>query len=67
MVLAGLQIVHADRARPDRLAATEDLSRAQGAGGRRFGETGDKKHMRPRQRTIDDGLACLTYERVRDA
>jgi dihydrofolate reductase len=39
-----------------------------GAGERLFGETSDKKPMRlVASRTIDDGVAFLTYERVRDA
>jgi dihydrofolate reductase len=39
-----------------------------GAGERLFGETSDKKPLRlTSARTIGDGLAYLTYERVRDA
>jgi dihydrofolate reductase len=39
-----------------------------GAGERLFGETSDKKPMRlVASQTIDDGIAFLTYERVRDA
>ena len=39
-----------------------------GAGERLFGETSDKKPMRLlHSRTIDDGVAFLTYERVRNA
>jgi dihydrofolate reductase len=39
-----------------------------GAGERLFGETSDKKPMRlVRAQTIGDGLAFLTYERVRNA
>jgi dihydrofolate reductase len=39
-----------------------------GAGERLFGETSDKKPMRlVASRTIDDGVAFLTYERVQDA
>ena len=39
-----------------------------GAGERLFGETSDKKPMRlVASRTIDDGIAFLTYERVRNA
>jgi dihydrofolate reductase len=39
-----------------------------GAGERIFGETSDKKSMRLLDtRTVGDGLAFLTYERVRDA
>ena len=39
-----------------------------GAGERLFGETSDKKPMRlTGNRTVGDGLAFLTYERVRDA
>ena len=39
-----------------------------GAGERLFGETSDKKPMRlVASRSIDDGVAFLTYERVRDA
>ena len=39
-----------------------------GAGKRLFGETSEKKPMRlVDSRTIDDGVAFLTYERVRDA
>ncbi len=39
-----------------------------GAGERLFGETADKKPMRlVDSRTIGDGLACLTYELVRDS
>jgi dihydrofolate reductase len=39
-----------------------------GAGERLFGETTDKKPLRlTSARTIGDGLAYLTYERVRDA
>jgi dihydrofolate reductase len=39
-----------------------------GAGERLFGETSDKQPMRlVRARTIGDGLAFLTYERVRNA
>jgi dihydrofolate reductase len=39
-----------------------------GAGERLFGETSDKKPMRlVASRTIDDGVAFLTYEPVRDA
>ncbi len=39
-----------------------------GAGERLFGETSDKRPMRLLStRTIGDGLAVLTYERVRDA
>jgi dihydrofolate reductase len=38
-----------------------------GAGERLFGETSDRKSMRlVDSRTIDDGVAFLTYERVRD-
>ena len=39
-----------------------------GAGERLFGETSEKKPLRlVASRTIDDGVAFLTYERVRDA
>lgn len=39
-----------------------------GDGQRLFGETGDKKPMRlVASRTIDDGVADLTYERLQDA
>jgi hypothetical protein len=39
-----------------------------GAGERLFGETSDKKLMRlVDSRTIDDGVAFLTYQRVRTA
>jgi dihydrofolate reductase len=39
-----------------------------GAGDRLFGEISDKKLMRlVAMRTLDDGVAFLTYERVRDA
>jgi dihydrofolate reductase len=39
-----------------------------GAGKRLFGETSDQKPMRLlNTRTVDDGLALFTYERVRDA
>ena len=39
-----------------------------GAGERLFGPTGDKKPMRlVDSRTVGDGIAILTYERVRDA
>lgn len=39
-----------------------------GAGERLFGETSDQKPMRLlNTRTVDDGLALFTYERVRDA
>jgi dihydrofolate reductase len=39
-----------------------------GAGERLFGETSDKKHMRlVDTQTVGDGVAILTYERVRDA
>jgi dihydrofolate reductase len=39
-----------------------------GAGARLFGEISDKKPMRlVDTRTLDDGIALLTYERVRDA
>ena len=39
-----------------------------GAGERLFGETSDQKPMRlVASRTIDDGVAFLTYELVRDA
>jgi dihydrofolate reductase len=39
-----------------------------GAGARLFGETSDKKPMRlVDTRTVGDGIAILTYERVRDA
>jgi len=39
-----------------------------GAGGRLFGETSDTKPMRlVSARTLDDGVAVLTYERVRNA
>jgi dihydrofolate reductase len=39
-----------------------------GAGGRLFGETSDKKPMRLiSAETLDDGIAFLTYEPVRDA
>jgi dihydrofolate reductase len=39
-----------------------------GAGERLFGETSDKKPMRlVDTKTIGDGLALLTYERVREA
>jgi len=41
---------------------------ALGAGERLFGETSDKKPMRlTGNRTVDDGLVFLTYERARDA
>jgi dihydrofolate reductase len=39
-----------------------------GAGERLFGETSDKKTLRlTESRTVGDGVAILTYERVRDA
>ena len=39
-----------------------------GGGQRLFGEASDTKPMRlVDSRTIDDGVALLTYERVRDA
>ena len=39
-----------------------------GAGERLFGETNDKKPMRlVDTQTLDDGIACLTYERLEDA
>jgi dihydrofolate reductase len=39
-----------------------------GAGKRLFGETSDKKPMRLiNARTLDDGIAFLTYQPVRDA
>jgi dihydrofolate reductase len=39
-----------------------------GAGQRLFGDTSDKKSMRlVASRTIDDGVAYLTYERLQDA
>ena len=39
-----------------------------GAGARLFGETSEKKFMRlVETRTVGDGIAILTYERVRDA
>jgi dihydrofolate reductase len=39
-----------------------------GAGERLFGETSDSRPMRLNgTRTIEGGVACLTYERVRDA
>jgi dihydrofolate reductase len=39
-----------------------------GAGERLFGQTGDKKPMRlVDTQTVGDGIAILTYERVRDA
>jgi dihydrofolate reductase len=39
-----------------------------GAGERLFGQTGDKKPMRlVDSRTVGDGIAILSYERVRDA
>ncbi|MEN3284039.1 MAG: hypothetical protein V7607_5179, partial [Solirubrobacteraceae bacterium] len=39
-----------------------------GAGERLFGETSDKTSMRLLDtRTVGDGLAFLTYERLRDA
>ena len=39
-----------------------------GAGERLFGETRDKKPMRlVETQTLDDGVAYLTYERLRDA
>jgi dihydrofolate reductase len=39
-----------------------------GAGERLFGETSDKRPMRlVRAQTIGDGLAFLTYERVRNS
>jgi hypothetical protein len=39
-----------------------------GAGERLFGETSDKKAMRPIDiRTVGDGLVFVTYERVPDA
>jgi dihydrofolate reductase len=39
-----------------------------GAGKRLFGETSDKKSMRlVDTQTLDDGIAFLTYEPVRDA
>jgi dihydrofolate reductase len=39
-----------------------------GAGERLFGETGDKKPMRlVATQTLDDSLAYLTYEFVREA
>jgi dihydrofolate reductase len=38
-----------------------------GVGERLFGETSDKKPLRlVRTQAVGDGLACLTYERVRD-
>jgi dihydrofolate reductase len=39
-----------------------------GAGERLFGETSDKKPMRlVETQTLDDSVACLTYERLQDA
>jgi len=39
-----------------------------GAGERLFGETSDKKSIRPlHARTVGDSLVYLTYEVVRDA
>ncbi len=39
-----------------------------GAGARLFGGTSDRRPMRlTGNRTLDDGVACLTYERDRDA
>jgi len=39
-----------------------------GAGAHLFGETSDKKPMRlVDTQTVGDGIAILTYERVRDA
>jgi dihydrofolate reductase len=41
---------------------------ALGAGERLFGETSDKRPMRlVDTQTVGDGIAILTYERVRDA
>jgi dihydrofolate reductase len=39
-----------------------------GAGERLFGQTSDKKPLRlAGTQTVEDGIACLTYQRVRDA
>jgi dihydrofolate reductase len=69
VVLASFQVVHTlmehDLADELRLKVFPVVL---GAGQRLFGETSDKKPMRlVDSRIIDDGVASLTYERVRDA
>ena len=68
LVLASFQLVHAlmedDLVDELRLKVFPVVL---GAGERLFGETSDKKPMRlVDTRTIDDGVAYLTYERVGD-
>jgi dihydrofolate reductase len=69
VVLASFQIVHTlmEHDLVDELRL-KVFPVVLGAGERLFGETSDKKPMRlVDSRTIDDGVAFLTYERVRDA
>jgi dihydrofolate reductase len=69
VVLASFQIVHAlmEHDLVDELRL-KVFPVVLGAGARLFGETSQKKPMRLLDsRSIDDGVAFLTYERVRDA
>src|SRR5437763_933940 len=68
VILASFQIVHAlvEHDLVDELRL-KVFPVVLGAGKRLFGETSDKKPIRlVDSRTIDDGVALLTYERVRD-
>ena len=69
VVLASFQIVHTlmEHDLVDELRL-KVFPVVLGAGERLFGETSDKKPMRlVDSRTIDDGVAFLTYERARNA
>ena len=69
LVLASFQLVHTliEHDLVDELRL-KVFPIALGAGERLFAETSDKRPMRlVGNRTIDDGVAFLTYERARDA
>jgi dihydrofolate reductase len=68
VVYASFQLVHADRARPVDQLRLMVYPVVLGAGERLFGETTDKKRRRlVDTQTVDDGVAFLTYEPLRNA